>query len=606
DTSDQPRLVEPDDELSSGLIPSLLFFGVDGSTQIGSRALASSGGFPDRTVRSIKRVMGYEEGVRIGERTYQPEEIAAHILGHLVAYAEEHLRSARGKQFDVRRAIVTVPANFFDLQIRAILDACEQAGLETDRDSARRAAQLLQKSLGHSFNSTIILDEPSAAALYFVHYLAEERSFEEELDEMVSREEGLRILVYDHGGGTLDISIAQAQRLEDGSVGIRILATRGANDLGGDHLDILLLRDLLSSAKSAAKKFDSRLITDPYREIQRRRAEEDWSDGDWAGVLRARQEWKRAAEEVKIALGGGELESTSRELPGWAVCHFEGGGLIRGSGAVTLEMAYGEMADRLREPLAKAGSLVEKALELAELEPEDIDFVLHAGRQSLLKLVQQRVAQIFARSPREGVATESAGRISSTRGRLLRNEGSVPHDEPNQSGSRVSSGAELGPGVGRIVREQKNLMKVCVAKGAVLHGRYLDAHRVPFRLIQEPRLPHSYGIDRPGAFGKLELEEILRRGEVYPLAREKALEKVPETGRLHLKLYQNTGTRIRIRGNQDIRQIGSLEHFFDPEATESLTLKLDLDASRLLTAEIGDQKVEIRPLPPSDELDWMG
>jgi len=151
---------------------------------------------PRHTVRSIKRKMGSEEKVGLGDERYSPEEISAFILGRLKSAAEEYL------QAEVRRAVITVPAYFNDLQRRATMKAGELAGLDVVR----------------------IINEPTAAALAHGLSLAEDRCW----------------LVYDLGGGTFDVSIVE----KTGSV-LEVLASHGNTALGGDDFDQVVTRKLI-------------------------------------------------------------------------------------------------------------------------------------------------------------------------------------------------------------------------------------------------------------------------------------------------------------------------------------------------------------------------
>ncbi|NUM35093.1 MAG: Hsp70 family protein [Candidatus Brocadiae bacterium] len=154
---------------------------------------------PERTIKSIKRKMGTEEKVTIGEESYTPQEISAFILKHLKTMAEKYLNKP------VEHAVITVPAYFTDKQRQATKDAGEIAGLKVER----------------------ILNEPTAAALTYG----------------LDRQENQNIIVYDLGGGTFDLSI-----IEINSGVIEVRATKGNSRLGGDDFDELLVNHI-------AKKF---------------------------------------------------------------------------------------------------------------------------------------------------------------------------------------------------------------------------------------------------------------------------------------------------------------------------------------------------------------
>ena len=148
---------------------------------------------PERTIKSIKRKMGSDECVTLGEETYSPQEISAFILKRLKAIAEDSLGES------VEQAVITVPAYFSDKQRQATKDAGEIAGLEVVR----------------------IINEPTAAALAYG----------------LDREEDQFLVVYDLGGGTFDVSV-----IEINSGVIEVRATHGSTQLGGDDFDAALVK----------------------------------------------------------------------------------------------------------------------------------------------------------------------------------------------------------------------------------------------------------------------------------------------------------------------------------------------------------------------------
>jgi len=180
------------DQKQSPLLPSVVGFASDGELLVGEAARNQALVAPERTVKSIKRKMGQEEEVRLADRDYSPQEISAMILQTLKARAEQQLQCA------VTKAVITVPAYFKENQREATRQAGELAGLEVVR----------------------IINEPTAAALTYEPHT----------------EKNERLLVYDLGGGTFDVSIVQ---VEQGV--IEVLASHGDTHLGGDDFDGLLL-----------------------------------------------------------------------------------------------------------------------------------------------------------------------------------------------------------------------------------------------------------------------------------------------------------------------------------------------------------------------------
>ncbi|MBW3598639.1 MAG: Hsp70 family protein [Planctomycetes bacterium] len=177
------------------LLPSVVGLGPDGALLVGAPARNQGVLAPDRTVRSIKRKIGQETKIQLGDQQYTPQEISAMILRTLRQRAEKHLH------LPVRKAVITVPAFFDENQRQATREGGELAGLEVMR----------------------IINEPTAASLTY--------------DPTPDRQE--RILVYDLGGGTFDVSIVS---LEEGVV--EVLASHGDTHLGGDDFDQLLLDHL--------------------------------------------------------------------------------------------------------------------------------------------------------------------------------------------------------------------------------------------------------------------------------------------------------------------------------------------------------------------------
>src|SRR5205814_641240 len=186
----QPHVCEEDGD---PILPSFVGLSEDGKLLVGKAARNQWVLAPERTVKSIKRRMGQDVKVKLGDQEYRPQEISAMILRALKD------RAAKALGREVRKAVITVPAYFNDAQRQATREAGELAGLEVVR----------------------ILNEPTAASLTYDP----------------SQRELHRLLVYDLGGGTFDVSIVQAQ---DGVV--EVLSSHGDTQLGGDDFDELLLK----------------------------------------------------------------------------------------------------------------------------------------------------------------------------------------------------------------------------------------------------------------------------------------------------------------------------------------------------------------------------
>src|SRR5207244_5033120 len=186
----KPVVVEEDGD---PILPSFVGLSAEGKLLVGKAAQNQWALAPERTVKSIKRKMGQDVKVRLGEQEFSPQEISAMILRKLRDRAASQLGCP------VSKAVITVPAYFNDAQRQATKEAGELAGLEVVR----------------------ILNEPTAASLAYDP----------------SQRELQRMLVYDLGGGTFDVSIVQAQ---EGVV--EVLSSHGDTQLGGDDFDDLLLK----------------------------------------------------------------------------------------------------------------------------------------------------------------------------------------------------------------------------------------------------------------------------------------------------------------------------------------------------------------------------
>jgi len=195
----EPRVLPGDD--GDPILPSFVGLADDGRLLIGKPARNQYPLVPERTVKSIKRKMGQDVKVSLGDQHYRPQEISAMILRAL----RDRAQKALGRE--VKKAVITVPAYFNDGQRQATIEAGEMAGLEVIR----------------------ILNEPTAAALVYDP----------------EQTDGLNVLVYDLGGGTFDVSIVRA---EAGVV--EVLASHGDTQLGGDDFDDLLLNHLCDVFKT--------------------------------------------------------------------------------------------------------------------------------------------------------------------------------------------------------------------------------------------------------------------------------------------------------------------------------------------------------------------
>ena len=312
-------VVIPND-VGSRTTPSVLAISKDGERIVGQVAKHQAITNPDRTVISIKREMGTDYKVTIDGKRYTPQEISAMILQKLKTDAEAYL----GEK--VTEAVITVPAYFTDAQRQATKDAGKIAGLDVKR----------------------IINEPTAAALAYG----------------VDKEEAQKIMVYDLGGGTFDVSILD---IDDGV--IEVLATAGNNRLGGDDFDKCIM-DYLADEFKRENGID--LLSDPVS-VQR---------------------LKEAAEKAKIELSG--VNSTNINLPYMAFCNNEPKHLD-----VTLTRAkFNELTHHLVE--ATMGP-VRQAMNDAGLSASDIHKVLLVGGSSRIPAVQEAVKKITGKEGFKGI-----------------------------------------------------------------------------------------------------------------------------------------------------------------------------------------------------------
>ena len=300
--------------------PSVVAFSKTGERMVGQVAKRQAITNPDRTISSIKREMGTDHRVSIDDKSYTPQEISAMILQKLKSDAEAYLGQT------VTEAVITVPAYFTDSQRQATKDAGKIAGLDVKR----------------------IINEPTAAALAYG----------------VDKEQAQKIMVYDLGGGTFDVSILE---IDDGV--IEVLATAGNNRLGGDDFDQCVMKYLVSEFKR--------------------------TDGiDLSGDKVAMQRLKEAAEKAKIELSG--VTTSNINLP-YITADATGPKHLD----VTLTRAkFNELTGHLVD--ATMGP-VRQAMSDAGLKPSDLAKVLMVGGSSRIPAVVEAVKNFTGSDPFKGI-----------------------------------------------------------------------------------------------------------------------------------------------------------------------------------------------------------
>ena len=300
--------------------PSVVAFTKTGERLVGQVAKRQAITNPDRTVISIKRDMGTDKKVQIDDKSYTPQEISAMILQKLKSDAESYL----GEK--VTQAVITVPAYFSDAQRQATKDAGKIAGLDVLR----------------------IINEPTAASLAY--------GMDKDSDQ--------KIMVYDLGGGTFDVSI-----LEIGDGVFEVLATSGNNRLGGDD-------------------FDERIIKWICEEFKKE------SGVDLSGDKMAMQRLKEAAEKAKIELSG--VTSSNINLPFITAD-------ATGPKHLDLTLTRAKFNELTADLVEATMGPARNALKDAGLEPSGIDKVLMVGGSSRIPAVYDAVYKLTGKEPHKGI-----------------------------------------------------------------------------------------------------------------------------------------------------------------------------------------------------------
>ena len=300
--------------------PSVVAFTKTGERLVGQVAKRQAITNPDRTISSIKRDMGTDRKVSIDDKNYSPQEISAMILQKLKADAEAYLGET------VSQAVITVPAYFSDAQRQATKDAGKIAGLEVLR----------------------IINEPTAAALAY--------GLEKDVDQ--------KIMVYDLGGGTFDVSV-----LEIGDGVFEVLATSGNNRLGGDDFDDKVMNYL-------ADEFQKENGIDLRQDKM------------------ALQRLKEAAEKAKIELSG--VMTSNVNLPFITAD-------TTGPKHLDITITRAQFDSLTADLVEKTMEPTRNALRDAGLSPSDIDKVLLVGGSSRIPAVQEAVQKFIGKEPHKGI-----------------------------------------------------------------------------------------------------------------------------------------------------------------------------------------------------------
>ena len=300
--------------------PSVVAFAKNGERMVGQVAKRQAITNPDRTVSSIKREMGSDYKVSIDGKQYTPQEISAMILQKLKTDAEAYLGET------VTSAVITVPAYFTDAQRQATKDAGKIAGLDVKR----------------------IINEPTAAALSYG----------------IDKGDEQKVMVYDLGGGTFDVSI-----IEMGDGVQEVLATAGNNRLGGDDFDKRIMDWLVSSFKME-------------------------TGVDLSGDKMAMQRLKEAAEKAKIELSG--MTTANINLPFITAD-------ATGPKHLDMTLSRAKFNELTSDLVEKTMGPVRQALSDSGLSINDINKVLMVGGSSRIPAVQEAVKNFIGKEPFKGI-----------------------------------------------------------------------------------------------------------------------------------------------------------------------------------------------------------
>ena len=321
--------------------PSVVAFTKDGERLVGETAKRQAITNPDRTISSIKREMGSNYKIDIDGKDYTPQDISAMILQKLKADAESYLGET------VSEAVITVPAYFTDAQRQATKDAGKIAGLEVKR----------------------IINEPTAAALAYG----------------MDKEHGQhKIMVYDLGGGTFDVSI-----LEVGDGVFEVLATRGNNKLGGDDFDQRIINYIADNFK----KENGVDLTQDKMSLQR---------------------LKEAAEKAKKELS--TTMTTNINLPFISAT-------AAGPLHLNMDLSRAKFNELTHDLVDKTTEPVKSAIKDAGINASEIDKVLLVGGSTRIPAVQEAVKQIIGKDPQKDINPDECVAIgASIQGGVLTGE----------------------------------------------------------------------------------------------------------------------------------------------------------------------------------------
>ncbi len=389
----------------NGILPSCVSIGENGNIIVGAEAGNQALINPERTVLSVKRCMGSDQKLKLGELSFSPQEISAFILKELKGRAEKKINHP------VSKAIITVPAYFTDAQRQATREAGEIAGLEVVR----------------------IINEPTAAALAYES----------------ANPEPQRVLIYDLGGGTFDISIV---RIEDGVV--EVLSSTGDNHLGGDDFDLKIVDHLLKHMET----------------------EFDYSVKDKPAVM---ARLKRAAEGAKIQLSSAPYTTIEEDhigKKGFKDLH------------LSLELSREKFEEMIEEDLVRTMESVNKALKDASMLPSAIDKIILVGGSTRIPRISQMLEEKIGHLPHSEIDPDMCVAIGAGmqagREMGLEHSGVLVDITPYTFGTSAMGEIDGVPSATKFVPLIRRNTKLPASKSEVFYTMYDNQKAVDVKIYQ--------------------------------------------------------------------------------------------------------------------------
>jgi molecular chaperone DnaK (HSP70) len=401
---DQDRITVICDD-DDGIVPSAVGLDDAGGVIVGRQALNQAIIAPERTILSIKRRMGSHDEIVLGQNRFSPQEISAFILKALKGRAEKRL------QQPVSKAVITVPAYFTDMQRQATREAGRIAGLDVVR----------------------IINEPTAAALAYERTSGQTR----------------RLLVYDLGGGTFDVSIV---RIEEGVV--EVLASTGDNQLGGDDFDRKIVADLVTHI---GRKYDVDISGD---------------DLVMARLLRTAETAKKALSTAPFT----RVEADHIARKGGQDIH------------LSMELSRDRFEALIEADLARTMRAVTRALKDAAMLPAAIDQIILVGGSTRIPRISQLLEEKFGLVPHGEVDPDlcvamGAG-IQSAREMGLDNAGILVDITPYTFGTSAVGEIDGKPSMTQFIPLIRRNTKLPASRSEVFYTMYDDQQAVEVTVYQ--------------------------------------------------------------------------------------------------------------------------